>query len=168
MARPKKIRRMTGIPKVSGFEPYGENAKSGQKNAVFLLLEEYEALKLNDYENRIQCEAAQIMQVSRPTLTRIYMSARQKIATAFVEGRQIIIEGGKVDYNRGWFSCNDCSCLFDKMEHQEFVCPLCKSKNIEQNIEEPFMEDASEIEIEAQECGRMKCRNGRHNRRNNN
>ena len=94
MPRPKKIRRMTSIPTVSGFKPYGINNAKSKENAVFLLCEEYEALRLNDYEKCNQCEAAVIMQVSRPTFTRIYMSARQKIASAFIEGRQIIIEGG--------------------------------------------------------------------------
>lgn len=157
---------MTSIPTVSGYKPYGENARRGEKNAIFLLLEEYEALKLNDYENRIQCEAAQIMQVSRPTYTRIYMSARQKIATAFVEGRQLIIEGGKVEYSKGWFLCNDCACLFDKMEKDELICPLCKSKNLEEYFYDLFMEEASENENQDIECGRMKCRNRGHNNRN--
>lgn len=167
MARPQKTRRLTSIPAVSGFRPYGNNVRGGQRNAVFLLLEEYEALKLNDYEHRIQCDAAQIMQVSRPTLTRIYMSARQKIATAFVEGRQIIIEGGKVEYTKGWFLCNDCRCTFDKMEEHDLICPLCKSQNLEEYVDEHMMGEATEKEKPDEEFERRKFRHRGHNRENN-
>ena len=61
-------------------------------NEVILHLEEYEAIRLLDYQNLTQEEAAVYMDVSRPTLTRIYEEARNKVATAFVEGRDLISE----------------------------------------------------------------------------
>ena len=51
MSRPHKIRRVTTIPSVSGFKPYGDNITKNNSEVVFLLCEEYEALRLNDYEN---------------------------------------------------------------------------------------------------------------------
>ena len=38
------------------------------------------------------------MNVSRPTLTRIYAKARKTVAEAFVEGKSLVIEGGSVDF----------------------------------------------------------------------
>jgi predicted DNA-binding protein (UPF0251 family) len=57
-----------------------------KSNEVILRLEEYEAIRLLDYQNLTQEQAAVHMDVSRPTLTRIYEEARNKVATAFVEG----------------------------------------------------------------------------------
>lgn len=165
MSRPKKIRRMTSIPAISGFKPYGDTVASFKKDAVFLLCEEYEALKLNDYEKCNQCEAAAIMQVSRPTFTRIYLSARQKIAAAFIEGRQIIIEGGKVQYDQNWYSCNDCKCSFNKMEEIPIKCPLCRSKNIQEYSSEIISKNACHLKRNENKCGRGKCKNRNNNKR---
>ncbi|MCI1683974.1 MAG: DUF134 domain-containing protein [Bacteroides sp.] len=130
MARPQKIRKVLQAPSISGFKPYG-GASSAKREAVFLLCEEYEALRLNDYEKHNQCESAAIMQVSRPTFTRIYMSAREKIATAFVEGRKIIIEGGKVEYDQDWYSCAVCGCFFNRVGENEVTeCTLCGSHDV--------------------------------------
>jgi Zn finger protein HypA/HybF involved in hydrogenase expression len=72
------------------------------------------------------------MGVSRPTFTRIYASALRKIAKAFVEGKQISIEGGKVYFDSDWFQCVTCKCYFNNPEKEEKpeTCPLCGSANI--------------------------------------
>lgn len=162
MSRPHKIRRVTTIPSVSGFKPYGDNITKNNSEVVFLLCEEYEALRLNDYENCNQCEAASIMQISRPTFTRIYLSARRKIALAFVEGRQIIIEGGKVEFTKGWFKCNDCSSSFNKLEEDELICPICKSKNLNEYIQDNI--NIGENIENKDLCGRNICGNRRNNK----
>lgn len=117
-------------PSVKGFKPYGSVTALPKKEAIGLLFEEYEALKLCDYEMKNHSDAATIMCVSRPTFTRIYSSARQKIAKAFVEGRQIIIEGGKVYFDSSWYSCNSCGCYFNITQKEEKInkCPLCGSE----------------------------------------
>ena len=118
------------MPAVSGFRPYGDNVKNSKGNCVFLHYEEYEALRLNDYEKLNQVEAAAVMQVSRPTFTRIYASAREKIAKAFVEGLRIVVEGGKVELDGNWFVCAKCKAIFS-CEHEEAkVCALCGSEEI--------------------------------------
>ena len=71
---------------------------------IFLNLEEYEAIRLCDYEMLNHHQASILMAVSRPTLTRIYSKARQKIAVALVQGKQIIIEGGKIYFDSEWYS----------------------------------------------------------------
>ncbi len=117
-------------PSVKGFQPYGPGIAKNQKEAIGLLFEEYEALKLCDYDMFNHSEAANTMCVSRPTFTRIYSSARQKIAKAFVEGRQIIIEGGKVYFDSSWHSCNSCGCYFNVSSNEVKTnrCPLCGSE----------------------------------------
>ncbi len=96
MGRCKQSRRIVATPTVAGFRPYGRCGR--RKEEVALLFDEYETVRLLDYEGRQQAEAAELMKVSRPTLTRIYMNARQKIAQALVEGRQITITGGNPDF----------------------------------------------------------------------
>ena len=140
--RPFRLRKISNPPPVSGFRPYG-NKKNGVKSEnVFLHYEEYEALRLCDYEMLNHHQASVIMDVSRPTLTRIYARARQKIAQALVLGSQIIIEGGKIYFDSEWYSCASCGCFFNNPEKQEEIkeCPLCRStefKNYVQSIEEP-------------------------------
>ncbi len=97
MGRCKQLRQVYLAPQVAGFRPYGR-CKGGAES-VALLFDEYEAVRLLDYEGRQQAEAAEIMNISRPTLTRIYMEARKKIATAMVEGRQLEITGGNTDFS---------------------------------------------------------------------
>ena len=90
--RPKNIRKVNDMPVTAGFKPIGLNGCC--KNTIFLHFEEYEAIRLCDYEMKTQQEASVSMGVSRPTLSRIYVSARQKIANALVRGVTIMIEGG--------------------------------------------------------------------------
>ena len=97
--RPFKSRRISSLPSVSGFKPYGSKKNSGRVETVFLNLEEYEAIRLCDYEMLNHQQASEIMNVSRPTLTRIYSKARQKLAEALVAGKQIIIVGGKIYFD---------------------------------------------------------------------
>ena len=63
---------------------------------IILSLDEFETIRLLDYQGLDQEKAAELMSVSRPTITRIYASARKKIATALAEGKAISIEGGPV------------------------------------------------------------------------
>ncbi|MFV0330752.1 MAG: DUF134 domain-containing protein [Dysgonomonas sp.] len=131
MSRPHKSRKITQPPIISGFKPYGGTSRQQKGEVVFMLCEEYESLRLTDYEKCNHSEAAKIMQVSRPTFTRIYISAREKIAKAFVEGKQIIIVGGKIEYDNDWFHCLNCECTFNKLtETTSGNCPLCGGENI--------------------------------------
>jgi predicted DNA-binding protein (UPF0251 family) len=105
--------------------PYDDVAR------VKLLHEEYEALRLADYSGLKQEEAAKLMNVSRPTFTRIYSSCLKKLAMAFTEGRSIVIEGGKVEFDKQWYRCNACTTVFHHpvATHQE--CISCKSEDLE-------------------------------------
>ncbi len=132
--RPSKSRKISALPVLKGFRPYGlESSRSGGE-PVFLFLEEYEAIRLCDYEGNDHAGAARLMEVSRPTLTRIYASAREKISKAFVEARQLVIEGGKVYFDSEWYVCNSCHCFFNQPDQSLPVCfcPLCGSTQTEQ------------------------------------
>ena len=92
--RIRRPRKILSPPPIKGFKPYGidPNVKASE-SSVNLLFEEYEALRLCDYDGLNHHESSLMMDVSRPTFTRIYAAALRKVATAFVEGRQIAIEG---------------------------------------------------------------------------
>lgn len=107
MPRPRKRRMMTTPPVVEGFRPFGVPA--GDAEPVVLLFEEYESIRLADYDSLTQEQAAEKMNVSRPTFTRIYEKARQAIALAFIEGRAIIIKGGDFHSEDNWYRCEECS-----------------------------------------------------------
>jgi uncharacterized protein len=130
--RLKRLRKVLNPPAVKGFKPYGPDLQQKESEKVLLLFEEYEALRLCDYDMFNHHKASQIMDVSRPTFTRIYASARQKIARAFVEGKSIAIEGGKVYFDSDWYHCTNCLCYFnipDKINGKN-ECPLCGSMQI--------------------------------------
>lgn len=106
MPRPKKKRKVNNPPKMHGFKPFGI-AFCDTKHIV-MLYDEYEAVKLVVYDDLPQDEAADKMEVSRPTLTRIYNSALKKIGQAFVEGKSIIIKGGDFEFEKDWYKCKKC------------------------------------------------------------
>ncbi len=132
MARLKRYRKILNPPIIKGYRPYGPDLPKESKEYVTLLFEEYEALRLCDYDGCTHIEAAQIMNISRPTFTRIYSSLRCKLAKAFIEGRPIDIEGGKVYFDSDWYHCDNCNCDFNHpfKEKKAESCPLCSSKNI--------------------------------------
>lgn len=128
MPRPKRLRKVVAPPSFKGFKPYG-NIKSNKK-ACELFYEEYEAIKLADYDGLNQKEAAEIMGVSRPTFARIYLDARKKIAKALVETREIITIYGHALFDKNWFQCNKCHSKFNMLnESDKKNCPLCDSRD---------------------------------------
>lgn len=130
MARIKKDRFIQMAPHFSGFNPQGVQKRN--ETEVFINFEEYEALNLCDYELMTQAEAAKMMNVSRPTFTRIYESVRRKIAKAFIEGSFIRFEGGNVAF-ASWYKCGNCKITFTVNEDSSKVCPLCKNILVTEN-----------------------------------
>lgn len=61
---------------------------------VVLNLEEFEALRLIDFEQKDQQEAAKRMRVSQPTFSRVLDSARKKVSQFLIEGKALRVEGG--------------------------------------------------------------------------
>ncbi|MBL7215199.1 MAG: DUF134 domain-containing protein [Phycisphaerae bacterium] len=94
MPRPHKNRCISAQPLSVIYKPAGIPARDLEW--VTLHLDEFETIRLLDHIGLDQEQAAGQMGISRPTVTRIYASARKKIATALVLGQAICIEGGPV------------------------------------------------------------------------
>ncbi len=87
--RPKKTRWVKCDPAERIFKP-----QANSNEIVVLTLDEFEAVRLLDYEGFSQAKAATMMRVHRSTVSRIVSSARQKIAHALVDIKILKIEGG--------------------------------------------------------------------------
>lgn len=128
MTRPRKNRKIFRPPLIEGFLPYGTSL--GDKGAVYLLFEEYEAFRLADYEGFTQQEAAEQMEISAPTFSRVYDVARQKFAKALVEGLTLKIKGGSYGFAELWYKCNKCQTSFSPSEKEiPSTCPVCRSND---------------------------------------
>lgn len=115
MPRPRKTRNISNPPMMQGFKPFG--LPLCKLESVQLTYEEYESIKLVNYELLPQDQAAEKMNVSRPTFTRIYNKALLTIGTAFVEGKAILIEGGDYSLDKEWFRCKKCHKLIEGLDN---------------------------------------------------
>jgi predicted DNA-binding protein (UPF0251 family) len=90
MSRPKKERCIRCQPNALYFKPRG--IPLIQLEEVGLSLDELEAIRLADYEGLYHEQAAEKMNISRPTFGRILGEARRKLAEVLVEGKALRIE----------------------------------------------------------------------------
>ena len=91
LPRPRKGRRVCSLPKANCFGPLGV-APEGE--GIIMTVEEYETIRLMDLEGLTQEEVAELMNVARTTVQRMYASARQKVAQALFYPSFLRIEGG--------------------------------------------------------------------------
>lgn len=94
MARPYCCRRIAGRPVATIFKPIGIPVRD--LDEVRMSLDEFEAMRLADLGGLYQEQAAERMNVSRTTFSRIIDAARRKMADALVHGKALRIEGGPV------------------------------------------------------------------------
>ena len=127
MPNRRRYRRVKMPPPMEGFKPFGIPMRDLE--SVVLLFEEFEAIRLADYENLKQEEAAERMNISRPTFTRLYDKARKNIAKAFIEGKAILIQGGNYITDDYWFKCFDCNETMITIKPVKY-CRNCSSDNI--------------------------------------
>lgn len=107
MSRPQCCRRIAGRPVASLFRPEGNGGPPSEE--IVLSLDEFEAIRLADLEGMYQEQAAERMNVSRPTLGRILTTAHRKIAEALTHGKSIRIEGGTIRVEKACpFRCKVC------------------------------------------------------------
>ena len=128
MPRRKRNRRIQVPPVIKGMSVFGVRGR--KSNEVTLRIEEYEAIRLLDYQNLTQEQAAVHMDISRPTLTRIYEEARNKVATAFVEGRDLVFRGGDIYFDKNWYKCNSCQASFSDYSDNTKNCAVCSSEDL--------------------------------------
>ena len=93
MPRPQKPRVIYQLPPCRTFK--AENAVE----TVQLTLDEIEAVRLMDEAGLDQAQCARRLNVARTTAQNIIQSARRKIADALVNGKNIVIQGGNVEYS---------------------------------------------------------------------
>ncbi|KAA0257053.1 DUF134 domain-containing protein [Deferribacter autotrophicus] len=98
MARPSKVRMVAFKPKYYEFKPKG--VPSTELEKVELAMDELEAVRLADYEGLDHEEAAELMGISRPTFSRLVEKARRKVAEMLIESKELVIEGGSVEFVR--------------------------------------------------------------------
>ena len=92
LPRPRIGNKVCCLPENTLFGPLRTTGE--MKETLIMSVEEYETIRLIDFEGFTQEECAGQMQVARGTIQKIYTDARQKIAQSFVEGKNIQIEGG--------------------------------------------------------------------------
>lgn len=90
MPRPKRPRYIINQPVVSSFIAEGAHPQE----EVTLSLDEFEAIRLIDYDGLDQSQAAEIMQVSRQTVGRILKSGRYNLSRFVVEAQRLKVKGG--------------------------------------------------------------------------
>ena len=126
----RKMRHCRHFDGASYFKPRG--IPSTQLEEVVLALDEFEAIRLADFEGLYQEDAAAKMNISRQTFGRIIESAHKKIADILINGKALKIEGGEVaavdDSKR--VKCRRCNKTFNSSlksveSGKEFICPHC-------------------------------------------
>lgn len=93
MARPSKPRKVCRMPICTRFFAGGADP-SAKNQGLQLSIEEYEIIRLLDYQGLTQQEAAAWMGTGRTTVQALYTQARRKLARFLVEGSSLTIDGG--------------------------------------------------------------------------
>jgi len=130
MPRPRRNRFVYEPPLFTEFKPVGVSARSLLQNR--LTLDEYEAVRLADHQGYSHEEAAEEMQISRSTFSRLVVIARKKIADSLVNGKVLIIEGGNIYFRNNIIRCLNCGNIFKiRMNSSLLKCPVCQSINLQ-------------------------------------
>ncbi|MGN1443270.1 MAG: DUF134 domain-containing protein [Acutalibacteraceae bacterium] len=117
MPRPQRCRRVCREPSCCCFSPDRESDGS-----VTLSVDEFEVIRLVDKEKMTHEQCARQMEISRTTVTEIYESARAKIADAIVDGKKLLISGGKYRICGGSSSCCKDPCGFRPKDKEKADC----------------------------------------------
>lgn len=99
MPRKKFCRNVNCTPLVGCFKPRGIPVSMLEE--VVLTLDEFEAIRLADFEGLYHEDAAMRMNISRQTFGRVLETARKKIADVLIHGKALKIEGGDVHIGEG-------------------------------------------------------------------
>lgn len=129
MARPKNNRIVYEPPFYTEFKPAGMSSKSLEE--VVLSLDEFEAIRLADLIGMSHEEAANEMEISRSTFSRLIVKSRKKIAEYFFQGKLLTIDGGNIHFRKNIIQCSNCGCMFKiNIEVSMTECPECHSKDL--------------------------------------
>lgn len=130
MPRPEKNRIVDNPPLFNKFKPVGVAGR--HLDEVQLSLDEYEALRLADQKGFSHADAAEEMNISRSTFTRLIERSRKKIMDFMINGKVLRINGGNVHFRQNIIKCFDCGYMFKIDFDTQFTnCPECNSSNLE-------------------------------------
>lgn len=129
MPRPKSNRVVHEPPLYTEFKPVGLRGPSLQQ--VELTLDEFEAFRLADQMNLSHAEAADEMEISRSTFSRLIDQARGKVADFLINGKFLTVNGGNIHFRTNTIKCKSCGYMF-KTDFSKAVteCPACHSTNL--------------------------------------
>lgn len=91
--RKNKVRFIQKMPKIAQFSPRG---KIGRPDEIELRVDQFEAIKLADFQGYDQSQGALQMGISRASFGRILRLGRKIVADALVNGKIIRIRIGNV------------------------------------------------------------------------
>lgn len=131
MPRPTEKRHVKGPPPCGFFKPAGIRAVDLEE--VCLTVDEFEVLRLIDYEGVYQEKAADAMGVSRQTVGRMAERARRKVADVLVNAKALRIEGGAyVTGGTRSFACGGCGHQWELPYGTPCSdeCPECGDKDV--------------------------------------
>lgn len=129
MSRPKYCRKVGCVPDINYFKPKGIPAS--QLDEIVLSLDEFEAIRLADFEGLYQEDGAKRMNISRQTFGRIIETAHKKIADVLINGKALKIEGGDISREElRRVRCPNCKREFNSSisPGDASVCPRCKTQ----------------------------------------
>lgn len=101
MPRPRKARRVCSRPKCTRFGP-----QDARRQTITMTIDEYEAIRLIDFQGLTQELCAEQMAVARTTVQAIYANARKKLAECIVLEKHLYIDGGDVCFCEN----QNCDC----------------------------------------------------------
>lgn len=141
MSRPHNSRRVYGPPRFISFKPAGIPRR--QLDPVLLRVDEFEAMRLTDYEGLDQRDAAAEMGISPATFSRVLKSARFSLMRAIIEGKGFDIDGGKIDYLHTFRRCSACGdevmvqlqSEITSVRTDPLCCRRCGSGEVEDLVE---------------------------------
>ena len=113
------------------------------ENSIEITVAEFEAMRLKHYLGMTQKICAEKMGLSQPTFSRILKNAHKKITEAIIEGKEIRVQGGNVDYKE-IFNGYGCLVCFEEWEDElankerKVPCPKCESENTYYLVREPL------------------------------
>ena len=130
MREPYRKRRIHQPPGFKNFKPSG--IPRNRLKTVTLTVDEHEAIRLADYEGMEHLKASERMAISRPTFTRLIEKARNKLARAIVDGMELVVEGGNIEFQNTLRRCRECGD--EQLSPSDLNiedCPECGSDDVE-------------------------------------
>lgn len=84
----KQCRKKRYARRLDGPRTFNPKEQTNNTKIIEITLDEFEALRLSDYEGLSQIDAAEEMQVSRATIQRLLVSARSKLVEAILNNNE--------------------------------------------------------------------------------